>query len=99
MSAAGKSYAFNVDFPDTKQKYALTVKNGVMNYSKDAVLQKADANISLNRAALDDIALGKLQLGNLADSGQVKFDGDRAKFKEMLGLFDKFDFWFTIAEP
>ncbi|UVA80545.1 alkyl/aryl-sulfatase [Pandoraea commovens] len=97
--AAGKSYAFNVTFPDTKEKYALSVKNGVMNYSKDTVLQKADANISLNRSTLDDIALGKLQLGNLADSGQVQFDGDRAKFKEMLGLYDKFDFWFTIAEP
>ncbi|WP_432719824.1 MBL fold metallo-hydrolase [Jeongeupia wiesaeckerbachi] len=97
--AAGKAYAFNLNFPDTKEKFVLTVKNGVMNYGKDKQLPKPDASITLDRSTLDDIALGKLKLGNLAESGQVKFDGNRAKFKEMLGLFDKFDFWFTIAEP
>jgi len=97
--AGTANYAFNVSFPDTKEKYALTVRNGVMNYGKDKVLENANANITLDRATLDDIALGKLKLGNLADSGKVTFDGDRAAFKQMLGLFDKFDFWFTIAEP
>jgi len=29
----------------------------------------------------------------------VKFNGDKAKFREMLGMFDKFDYWFSIAEP
>lgn len=70
-----------------------------MNYGKDKAFDKPDANITLNRSTLDDIALGKLKLGNLADSGQVQFDGNRDKFREMLGLFDKFDFWFTISEP
>jgi alkyl sulfatase BDS1-like metallo-beta-lactamase superfamily hydrolase len=70
-----------------------------MNYSKDKQLDKADGTVILNRSTLDDIALGKLKLGHLTDSGDVKIDGDKAKFKEMLGNFDKFDFWFTIAEP
>jgi alkyl sulfatase BDS1-like metallo-beta-lactamase superfamily hydrolase len=94
-----KSYAFNIIFPDIKENYALTVKNGVMNYGKGKSLAKPDATVTLDRATLDDIALGKLKLGDLADSGKVQFDGDRTKFKEMLGQFDKFDFWFTIAEP
>ncbi len=75
------------------------LKNGVMNYSKDKQLDKADGTVTLNRSTLDDIALGKLKLGNLAESGDVKIEGDAAKFKDMLGNFDKFDFWFTIAEP
>lgn len=97
--AGDRQYAFNVNFPDTKEKYTLTVKNGVMNYGKGKTLQNADANITLDRATLDDIALGKLKLGQLAESGKVTFDGNRDKFREMLGLFDKFDFWFTISEP
>jgi len=94
-----KSYAYNLTFPDTKEQYLWTVKNGVMNYAKGKHSDKVDGSITLNRTTLDDIALGKLKLGNLADSGEVKLDGDRAKFKQMLGNFDKFDFWFTIAEP
>ncbi|MDR5766140.1 MULTISPECIES: alkyl/aryl-sulfatase [unclassified Caballeronia] len=97
--AGDKSYVYNLSFPDTKEQYVLTVKNGVMNYRKNKQLDKADGTVTLNRATLDDIALGKIKLGNLAESGQVKIDGDSAKFKDMLGNFDKFDFWFTIAEP
>jgi len=97
--AGDKHYAFNVIFPDIKENYSLTVEDGVMNYGKGKTLQNADATITLDRTTLDDIALGKLKLGNLADSGQVKIDGDRQKFNDMLALFDKFDFWFTISEP
>ncbi|WP_448646678.1 alkyl/aryl-sulfatase [Pseudomonas mohnii] len=94
-----KSYAFNLNFPDTHAKYILTIANGVMNYRKDKQLDKADGTVTLNRTTLDDIALGKLKLGNLSESGEVTIDGDKAKFKEMLTNFDKFDFWFTISEP
>lgn len=97
--AGDKRYAFNVIFPDIKQNYSLTVEDGVMNYGKGKTLQNADATITLDRTTLDDIALGKLKLGNLADSGQVRIEGDRQKFSDMLALFDKFDFWFTICEP
>lgn len=97
--AGDKSYAYNLIFPDTHEKFILTVKNGVMNYSKDKQLDKPDGTVTLKRTTLDDIALGKLKLGNLSDSGEVTIEGDKAKFKEMLGNFDKFDFWFTIAEP
>lgn len=94
-----KSYLFNLNFPDINAKYVLTVKNGVMNYSKDKQLDQADGTVTLNRTTLDDIALGKLKLGNLSESGEVTIDGDKAKFKEMLTHVDQFDFWFTISEP
>ncbi|MFO6296814.1 alkyl sulfatase C-terminal domain-containing protein [Rahnella selenatireducens] len=97
--AGDKSYAYNLIFPDTNEKFILTVKNGVMNYSKDKQMDKPDGTVTLKRTTLDDIALGKLKLGNLSESGDVTIDGNKEKFKEMLGEFDKFDFWFTIAEP
>ncbi|WP_339486544.1 alkyl/aryl-sulfatase [Pseudomonas sp. EL_65y_Pfl2_R95] len=94
-----KSYAYNLTFPDTKEKYLLTVKNGVLNYSKDKVGDKVDGSVTLNRSVLDDIALGNLKMGNLTESGDVKIDGDAAKFKEMLSNLDTFGFWFKISEP
>lgn len=96
---AGKNYSYNLDFPDTKEKYLLTVKNGVMNYALNKHDDKADGSVTLNRSTLDDIALGKLEVGNLSETGEVKIDGDKAKFKEMLGYLDKFEFWFPIVEP
>lgn len=97
--ADGKNYGFNLVFPDTKENFSLTVKNGVMTGTKDRKLEKPDATLTLDRATLNDIALGKLKMDDVPSSGKVKFDGDRAKFQEMLALLDKFDFWFTIAEP
>ncbi|WP_166219385.1 alkyl/aryl-sulfatase [Pseudomonas atagonensis] len=98
-NVADKSFTYNLEFPDTKEKYLLTVKNGVMNYALNQHDDKADGSVSLNRSTLDDIALGKLKLGNLSESGEVKIEGDKDKFKSLLAYFDKFDFWFTIAEP
>lgn len=94
-----KSYAYNLEFPDTKEKFLLTVKNGVLNYNKDKVGEKVDGSVILNRSVLDNIALGKLKMGNLTESGDVKIDGDAAKFKDMLSNLDTFGFWFKISEP
>ncbi|MFI8480740.1 alkyl/aryl-sulfatase [Pseudomonas sp. NPDC078700] len=94
-----KSYAYNLTFPDTNEKYLLTVKNGVLNYNKDKVSDKVDGSVTLNRSVLDNIALGNLKMGSLTESGDVKIDGDKAKFKDMLSNFDTFGFWFKISEP
>lgn len=97
--AANKSYAFNLILPDVKKQFALTVRNGVMNYVEGRPLEHADGTITFDKSTLDDIALGNVKLQQLSETGKVKFDGDKAKFREMLGMFDKFDYWFSIAEP
>ncbi|MBN3757951.1 MBL fold metallo-hydrolase [Paraburkholderia sp. Tr-20389] len=97
--AADVHYTFNLVLPDANERYAVTVENGVMIHSKGKTLPNADATITFDRSTLDDIALGKLRLTDLADSGKVKFEGDRAGFKALLGLFDKFDYWFAITTP
>jgi alkyl sulfatase BDS1-like metallo-beta-lactamase superfamily hydrolase len=53
----------------------------------------------MDRSTLDDIALGKLKLSELANSGKVALTGDRAKFNEFVACFEHFNFWFTISEP
>ena len=99
--AGDQKYTWNLIFPDTQEKFVLTMQNGVLNYNKDVQLpeDKVDGTVTLNRTTLDDIALGKLKLGNLTESGEVTIDKNKDKFKAMLDNFDKFDFWFTIAEP
>ncbi|HTJ94370.1 MAG TPA: alkyl sulfatase dimerization domain-containing protein [Pararobbsia sp.] len=94
-----RRYAFNVSFPDSHETYVLTVSNGVLNYEKGVERQDVDATIALDRATLDEVALGKIHLADLASNGKVKTSGHPEKFHEMLSYFDRFDFWFTIAEP
>lgn len=94
-----RRYAFNVSFPDIHEKYLLTLSNGVLNYAKGVEGKDVDASITLDRSTLDDVALGTLRLDALASSGKVRTTGHPERFKEMLGYFDRFDFWYTIAEP
>ena len=94
-----RRYAFNIAFPDIHERYWLTVSNGVLNYAKGVEGKDVDASITLDRSTLDDVALGKLKLTDLASSGKVQTTGHPEKFREMLSYFDRFDFWFTIAEP
>ena len=94
-----RRYAFNITFPDIHEKYLLTVSNGVLNYEKDVAGKDVDASITLDRATLDEVALGHMHLSDLGSNGKVKTSGHPEKFREMLGYFDRFDFWFTIAEP
>ena len=96
--AAGKAITINFTFTDTKQKYALTLKNGVLNY-RAKLADKSDAAYTLNRADLNEIVIGEAKGADLIKSGKVKVTGDNTKLPELLGLLDKFEFWFDIVTP
>jgi alkyl sulfatase BDS1-like metallo-beta-lactamase superfamily hydrolase len=97
--ADGKHIVVNMHFTDTKQKYLVTVENSVLNYSKGKQARDAHCTVTLARADLDAIILGKAKLGQLITAGQVKIDGQAKKFQELLGLLDRFEFWFNIVTP
>ena len=96
--AAGKKIHLNVDFTDLGKQYALTVENGVLNYAPQAAKQ-ADASLTMTKAALDDIQLGKATLDQQIKAGNVKITGNRQAFTDFLGLLDNYNFWFNIVTP
>jgi alkyl sulfatase BDS1-like metallo-beta-lactamase superfamily hydrolase len=96
--AAGKNMAINVDFTDLKQKYALVIENGVLNWSKNQVA-KPNAAVSLTKATLDKIQLGEAKADDLIQSGDMKLTGSQADFDAFFGLLDTFPFWFNIVTP
>ena len=97
--ADGKRIVLNFDFTDVRQKYALEMVNGVLNHRADSEAAKADANITLTRATLNEIVLGDTTLANAISNGDVKIKGSRAKLEEMLSYLDTFEFWFNIVTP
>jgi len=93
------TYTFNFIFPDLNESYLIKVKNGVFNYEVGTHKDNVDGTITLNKTTLNDIALGKLKLGQLTEKDGVSIEGDKDKLKELLSKFDSFDFWFPISTP
>ncbi|WP_166362220.1 alkyl/aryl-sulfatase [Pseudomonas akapageensis] len=94
--AAGKRLVLNFNFTDLNKSYALTLENAVLNHQHKADSQ-ADLNLTMSKATLDDIQLGKVSLEQAIASGNLKLDGRKEAFGELLGLMDKFNFWFNVV--
>lgn len=96
--AAKTQIGMNLDVPDAKERYGVTVKNGVLNYRATPVA-KPDVSITLPKSQLTALVGDVAKLDQLSKAGKVKVSGDARKFDEMLALMDPFDFWFNIVTP
>lgn len=96
-AAAGKKATINMDFTDTKEKYVVTLENSVLNYAGGRQAKDADCTVTLTRANLNDIILGKAKLPQLITAGSVKVAGNEKALQEVLGLLDTFEFWFDVV--
>ncbi len=96
--AAEKKISIRFELPDSKEKYLIQIKNGVLNYFTYRN-SKADATIRLNRSDFDQIILGELKLKEAEKTKKVTIKGDRQTVETFLSLFDTFDFWFKMVEP
>jgi alkyl sulfatase BDS1-like metallo-beta-lactamase superfamily hydrolase len=97
--ADGKHIALNFDFPDVGESYAVELENGVLNHTSGLRLASADAAVTLDRATLDTITLGKTTMKDAIAAGEVKIDGDPTKLGELMSYLDTFPFWFDIVTP
>ncbi len=97
--AAGKTITLNWNFTDTKQQYVIGVENGALNHIAGRQAKDADATITLTRATLNDVLLGKGTLDDKIKSSDIKVKGDKSKLDELLDQLDTFEFWFNIATP
>ena len=96
--AAGKKIDLNLDFTDLGKQYAVTVENGVLNY-REGASPKADASLTMTKAALDDVQLGKATLDQQIKAGNIQLTGKRQAFNDFMGLLDTYNFWFNIVTP
>jgi len=97
--AAGKKAVVNWDFTDTGEKYVLTLSNSALTYAAGRQAPNADATITLSRATLDDVTLGKTTFTQALESGKATIVGDTAKLGELMGLLDDFEPMFNIVTP
>jgi alkyl sulfatase BDS1-like metallo-beta-lactamase superfamily hydrolase len=96
--ASGKKIALNVTFTDLKKSYALTIENGVLNYSRRKA-PKPDATVALAKSTLDRIQINELSVEDAIGQNLLKIQGSKDSFEEFFSLLDEYPFWFNIVTP
>lgn len=97
--AEGKTIKLNLDFPDTRQRYLLEVRYGVLQYHKDQQAEDADVGLTLDRATLNQIIEGKMKVEQGIVKGSIEVEGDPKQFEAFVALLDKFDPWYQVVMP
>jgi alkyl sulfatase BDS1-like metallo-beta-lactamase superfamily hydrolase len=84
---------------DPDESHALTVSNGVLRRRGGRHEPAADAALLVDREALNRLLLDPDSIGELAEAGRLRVEGDGEKLGELLGLLDDPDPGFAIVTP
>ena len=82
-----------------EEQHAITVRNGVLRHKPGSHGDEADATLLVEREALNQLLLKAAEIGELAESGRLRVEGDGVKLGELLGLLDEPDPGFAIVTP
>ncbi len=82
------------------EEHRITVRNAVLRHKPGRHADPpADAALIVEREALNQLLLEVADIGELAESGRLRVEGDGAKLGELLGLLDDPDPGFAIVTP
>lgn len=97
--AEGKKIVINWTFTDLNQTYVMNLENSALTHTAGKLSDKADASVTLTRAALDAITLKQRTFLGSVLTGDVSIGGNPLKLRELFGLLDEFSTGFEIVEP
>jgi alkyl sulfatase BDS1-like metallo-beta-lactamase superfamily hydrolase len=85
---------------DPDERHRIEVRNGVLRHKPGSHANPpAEAELIVEREALNQLLLKAADLGELVESGRLKVEGDGVKLGELLGLLDEPDPGFAIVTP
>ena len=97
-NAGDRQITINVRFPDLAADYVLIVRNGALSH-RVGTHDTADASISVDRSAFNEVILGQTTLAEQIKNGTATLEGDHNSLHEFIDLLDTFEFWFNIVTP
>jgi linear primary-alkylsulfatase len=97
--AEGKTAVVNWEFPDTGERYALSLQNCALTYLAGRHAPQSDCTVTLDRTTLNRVILREIALPEAMGQGLVKIAGNGAKVAELFGLLDDFSMGFEVIEP
>lgn len=97
--ADGLTLVFNLTFTDRNEKATLFLDHGTLRHTTREHEKEADTSITLTRAALDEISLGKAKFADKVESGDITIEGNQVAWQDFLATLEPFEFWFNIVTP
>ena len=97
--AAGKKITLNMNFPDTKENYVLTLENSALNHTPNKQAQNADCTITIPRITLTKLIMGELTPDKAMSTGELKIQGKMETLFQLVSLLDKPETLFNIVTP
>jgi alkyl sulfatase BDS1-like metallo-beta-lactamase superfamily hydrolase len=97
--ADGRRIVINWVFADLDRRYVMNLENCALTCLADRQSDRADATVTLERAALNRLVLREVSFADAVAQGQARIDGDAARVAELFGLLDDFSLMFEVIEP
>jgi alkyl sulfatase BDS1-like metallo-beta-lactamase superfamily hydrolase len=97
--AAERHLRIDLTVTGPDERHRIEVRNGVMRHRPGSHDPPAEAELIVEREALDRLLLKAADVGELAESGRLRVEGNGVKLGELLGLLDEPDPGFAIVTP
>jgi alkyl sulfatase BDS1-like metallo-beta-lactamase superfamily hydrolase len=94
--AEGLSFTINLIVPDEKEVYVLELSNETLTNIKGRSAADADLTLTLDKAVLIGVVMGKGSFASYIESGVVKAEGDLGAFEQLKSTLSPFDPLFEL---
>lgn len=94
--ADGTNFVINFVTPDNGEKFVLELSNATLTNIKGFQAEKADLTITMNRADLETVMMGKSTFDDQIKAGKAKLVGDRRPYDQLKDLLIQFEIGFEI---
>ena len=93
---ADRKFAINLVTPDNGEKYAIELSNSTLTNIEGHQIENPDLTITINRADLNTVMMGKKTFDDLLKEGKAKFEGDRRPFDLLRNSMVRFAMDFEV---
>jgi alkyl sulfatase BDS1-like metallo-beta-lactamase superfamily hydrolase len=92
----GQRFIMNFLTPDNGEKFVVELSNGTLTNIAGHQASNPTLTITVDRADLETVMMGKTSFDNLVTEGKAKLDGDRKAFDVLKASVMQFDMGFEI---
>ncbi|MBT8220993.1 MAG: MBL fold metallo-hydrolase [Bacteroidia bacterium] len=98
--STGKSYVFNMVFPDIDEVISLYFVNDVLHNRPGVLAPDPNATITMNKSVFNEIILQKTTGLRKMLSGDIKIEGSKSDYSDFQKMMETpFELFFNIIEP
>jgi alkyl sulfatase BDS1-like metallo-beta-lactamase superfamily hydrolase len=94
--AEGINFIINFVTPDNGEQYVVELSNATLTNIKGVQAEKPDLTITMNRADLETVMMGKATFDDQINAGKAKLVGDRKPYDQLKNMLIAFSMGFEI---